>query len=293
MPRNVQIPLFPTTTNCLAWSGDGELAIATGEYVHILVFHIFYCMSTLYLISIKVPNRRKRSGIHQTLEPWIHVHLRVNLFTFQEWPLQNPTSIADLSVGEEQSLSTVINIAWSPPGPAKYKRSALAVLTSNLVLSIWAPSSQPSMTSNWKRVMLLNDFLEDYFSKLGFVSSTLRKRRRIRSMSWASAIPVDFRQNHSVGYILAAVNDFEDIVIMNVTNTYRYQGHNWQAKVLCHHENRDISVVQRGIGYEIIWSRWISTVNAIEATVSYKTRDSYNTIILKMSDYRVRHLSHL
>lgn len=42
MLENVQLPFFPSTTDCLAWSEDGELAIAAGEYVHILVFFTPY-----------------------------------------------------------------------------------------------------------------------------------------------------------------------------------------------------------------------------------------------------------
>ena len=37
MLEDVQLHGFPSATDCLAWSEDGELAIAAGEYVHILV----------------------------------------------------------------------------------------------------------------------------------------------------------------------------------------------------------------------------------------------------------------
>lgn len=37
MLPDVQLSFHPSTINCLAWSDDGELAIAAGEYVHILV----------------------------------------------------------------------------------------------------------------------------------------------------------------------------------------------------------------------------------------------------------------
>lgn len=37
MLPDVQLLFHPNTPNCLAWSDDGELAIAAGEYVHILV----------------------------------------------------------------------------------------------------------------------------------------------------------------------------------------------------------------------------------------------------------------
>jgi len=42
MLENVQLSGFPSTTNCLAWSEDGELAIAAGECVHILVLLMSY-----------------------------------------------------------------------------------------------------------------------------------------------------------------------------------------------------------------------------------------------------------
>jgi len=42
MLENVQLPYFPSATNCLAWSEDGELAVAAGEYVHILVLLMSY-----------------------------------------------------------------------------------------------------------------------------------------------------------------------------------------------------------------------------------------------------------
>lgn len=36
------LPIFPSCPNCLAWSDDGELAIAAGEFVQVLV-----CISLL------------------------------------------------------------------------------------------------------------------------------------------------------------------------------------------------------------------------------------------------------
>lgn len=37
MLQEVPLPFTPSVANCMTWSTDGELAIATGEYVHILV----------------------------------------------------------------------------------------------------------------------------------------------------------------------------------------------------------------------------------------------------------------
>jgi len=33
----VELQLFPSCYNCLSWSSDGELAVAAGENIHILV----------------------------------------------------------------------------------------------------------------------------------------------------------------------------------------------------------------------------------------------------------------
>lgn len=40
MLADVKLPFHPTTTHCLAWSDDGELAIAAGDFVHLLVIVI-------------------------------------------------------------------------------------------------------------------------------------------------------------------------------------------------------------------------------------------------------------
>ena len=34
---NVELPILPSNINCLAWSQEGDLAIAAGEHVYILV----------------------------------------------------------------------------------------------------------------------------------------------------------------------------------------------------------------------------------------------------------------
>lgn len=37
MLNDIRLPFHPTTTDCLAWSEDGELAVAANEFVHVLV----------------------------------------------------------------------------------------------------------------------------------------------------------------------------------------------------------------------------------------------------------------
>lgn len=51
MLKNVELPFYPSTTNCLVWSEDGELAIAAGEFIHLLVellpFLLFFDLDIL------------------------------------------------------------------------------------------------------------------------------------------------------------------------------------------------------------------------------------------------------
>ena len=136
------LPVGISTENCLAWSSDGELAIAAGEEVYLLL-----------------PR-------HDRGEPWTYVHFRANAFTYDEWPVQKQVSFANMSIGVEQARVFITSLAWSPPGLAKHKRSVLAVLTSNLLLSLWAPGGDPTDSENWERVLLIDHI-------------------RIRSMAWA------------------------------------------------------------------------------------------------------------
>ena len=44
MLPDVELNFQPSISNCLAWSDDGELAVAAGEFVHVLVnCCLFWC----------------------------------------------------------------------------------------------------------------------------------------------------------------------------------------------------------------------------------------------------------
>ncbi|MCJ1249290.1 hypothetical protein MMC30_006513 [Trapelia coarctata] len=251
MLENVQLPGFPSSTNCLAWSEDGELAIAAGEYVHILI-----------------PNRSRKRDIFQSnsVGPWIQVRVRTNLFTFDEWPTQDPASIEELSLGEEQSTSHAVALAWSPPGLAKHKRSVLAVLTSNLILSLWDPGPNPTEISSWRRAVIVNDCLEEYFKGLKAGESTLRSRKRIRCMGWADAAFDGLKQKQSLGFVLTVINDYKEVVFLTLTTSSQLKG--GSVKVLGHHQHVQDDTKTRQRGYEVSWSSWISSENAIQAVLS-------------------------
>ncbi|KAL9592809.1 MAG: hypothetical protein Q9179_006351 [Wetmoreana sp. 5 TL-2023] len=203
MVAAVKLPFHPTATDCLAWSEDGELAVAAGEFAHLLP--------------------------------------------------QELSSLDNLSIGEEQSTGTVVALSWSPVGLAKHKRSALAILTTNHILSLWAPASDPKIPSTWERVLVINKALDSYFP--GRVShnadgetsgENVRHFTRIRSMSWAPPMTSDGRNGEvnsrkspseivtRIQY-LAITNDANGVAGVQIKSPWVHHAQSfWEAKVQFH-----------------------------------------------------------
>ena len=207
------VPVQPSSQDCLAWSQDGELAIAAGEEVYLLI---------------------PQNG---SPEPWTQVNITVSKFTTNEWPWQEQASFKDMSIGEEQARATVTALAWSPPGLAKHRRCVLAVLTSNLILSLWASSSNPTDVDSWERVFIVNKAL----------SLGSRLQQRIRSMAWVPTNPqhVD-RQTLFSGRkwgipLLTIADDSNGLYFLKVSSPFSGQYFAWNIKVL----RRDNIVVSK------------------------------------------------
>jgi len=164
----------------------------------------------------QIPQRRK-SNEELSRDNWAHVHLRTNTFTWGEWPEQELQSSGEFSIGEEQSPSTVTWLAWSPPGLAKHKRSVLAVLTSNHVLSLWASNSDMAVPESWERVCFVNDAVkaalreQRFKERLKSVKSL--RLKRIRSAAWASMLNLG-RGDRDEGRV---ANEVLEIDTSNVT----------------------------------------------------------------------------
>lgn len=143
----------------------------------------------------------------------------------------------NFSVGAEQSLSTVVGVTWSPPGLAKYRRSVLAVLTTNMVLSLYALSGT---SGKWSRIAVVNQALEHFFRE-NIENNTLTTRfqsffRRdaedkpprtrktnIRTFSWTPPLKVPTKNQLYPGPesrwgvpLLAVANDDNDLVFLQV-----------------------------------------------------------------------------
>ena len=131
-------------------------------------------------------------------------------------------------------------LSWSTPGLSKNGRSVLAVLTSNLVLSLWESTSNPAEPSSWRRVLIVNNAIEEHLSNEVRLGASLRKQRRIRSAEWANHsnyIGIE-RQASSATQLwpntLKVVNDVSQIIFLQILSPYGMQALNyskWQAVV--------------------------------------------------------------
>ncbi|RAL03677.1 uncharacterized protein BO80DRAFT_267060 [Aspergillus ibericus CBS 121593] len=207
----LELSLFPSCYDCLAWSADGELAIAAGEYIQILT----------------PKNTVGQSEFDSTQSPitnWHSSRFRVNVFTNNEWPTIDPQNRDNFSLGAEQSISTVVALAWSPPGLAKYRRCVLAVLTSNLILSLYEPVG---LQRKWTRVAIVNDALGNHFkSSIQDEALNLRKSN-IRSFAWSPPLKLTATETASPytvlptesrwgWHLLSVANDDNDVIFLNV-----------------------------------------------------------------------------
>ncbi|PYH79222.1 hypothetical protein BO82DRAFT_340783 [Aspergillus uvarum CBS 121591] len=224
----LELPLFPSCSDCLAWSADGELAIGAGEYVQVL--------------TPKTANEKAEQGpVQKAINDWHSNRFRVNVFTESEWPTIYPQKRDNFSLGGEQSLSTVVGLAWSPPGLAKFRRCVLAVFTSNLLLSLYEPVG---IQGKWTRVAIVNDSLKLHFQPQIQDEGLALRKSYIRSFSWSLplkvpiaeqdaeslAIPgVESRWGH---HLLSVANDSKDVIFLRVRSLVAVQSPRYTADVL-------------------------------------------------------------
>ena len=145
----------------------------------------------------------------------------VNDFTLAEWPGEGFASTAGLSIGEEQSDKFALALEWSPPGLAKHQRCALAVLTSNLLLCLWATPSDSVDTQSWRRVAIINDTLKAWLEdpESGVEDDVpLRRRKRVRAAVWAPPLPGEADTGSSGGHsaLLSVLNDASEVVLLRI-----------------------------------------------------------------------------
>lgn len=149
--------------------------------------------------------------------------VRANLFTNSEWPTYLPGNRDDFSVAADLSESNVVGLAWSPAGLGKYRRSVLAVLTSNLVLSLWEPIG---LKKQWTRVAVANHVFWSHLQPSQDPNSHGFREVNIRSFTWCESLKPStpsadssFLHSHESRWgipLLMVVNDFNEVMLVRV-----------------------------------------------------------------------------
>ncbi|KAK4498104.1 hypothetical protein PRZ48_010760 [Zasmidium cellare] len=211
MSCTITIPFWPDSTDCLDWSADNQIAVTGGEQIAIL------------------NPRNKEKGLNGSL--WDTSLLKVNAFTAKELPLlDSPLSNANFSLGEEVSFRQAIEAKWSPPGLAIHKGCALAVLTADHVLSVWAPNGRSNVAENWKRQAITNDTIMQFYRTKDALqqnetndqpSQQQREhdqvRQRIRSFAWSPALT---RSDGNDEHYLAVSTEGGDVLFLRVKSPH-------------------------------------------------------------------------
>ena len=175
----------------------------------------------------------------------MQIRIHINAFTWDEWPLQEPASFNSFSIGEEQSASNVVTLSWSPPGLARNRRCVLTILTTNLILSFWASTSDPSVLASWERVYVVNTGVWQSSVRSNKLNcapnptpSFLRRLLRIRSVAWAPILHLKLDHDESrlksgSGlYFLAVTNDNNSVLFLSVSSPYINESTSWGVRIV-------------------------------------------------------------
>ncbi|OAL52114.1 hypothetical protein IQ07DRAFT_642987 [Pyrenochaeta sp. DS3sAY3a] len=293
-----EVRCWPSCVDAVDWSQDNIIALASDEQVELLF-----------------PNTISFDRFQQSAQ-WEHVSLKAHLFSTDELPIKNPAALSNFSIGEEISNSVPTALAWSPPGLAKHRRCALAVLTSNLVLSIWSAHGKPQAASRWTRDLVINTALADYFLNqvtddgLSYLTSQeerIRSRSRIRSFAWAPALPdritnatVGTRLSYGQSFIIVSTDDNQVafVVVESPTSTLDV-ARPWTAKVLAHFSVapqdpiaepltfEDMMRQQRHISH-VAWSPWLVQDDGFCSIVVYATNEDVRARIVTFNSEGIR-----
>jgi hypothetical protein len=119
------------------------------------------------------------------------------------------------SIGEEQGPGYAKEIHWSPLGASRYRRSLLAVATTNHKLYIFEPVGQVSadmrVQHDLSPLMAEYDKLPRHDEE--HVSKSIRKRLRARCRAIAWSPPCRTEGNRWGESLLAVANDYLEIVL--------------------------------------------------------------------------------
>ncbi|KAM3414399.1 hypothetical protein BST61_g11037 [Cercospora zeina] len=176
MACTVTVPFWPAFYDNVQWSKDNHIAILGGEHVLIVT------------PRLKEPTPGRLWWDTENL-------IRINAFMMAECPRAPALTDRHLSIGEELSIFQAQAAAWSPSGLTKFRGSALAVQTSNHVLSLWAYEAEVKENPAWKRTLVVNWAVRKFYHDLNAsapdagldereLEERLQVQQRIHSFTW-------------------------------------------------------------------------------------------------------------
>ena len=195
---------------------------------------------------------------------------------------------SESSLGEEQSESHVFALAWSPPGLAKHNRCALAVLTSNLLLSVWDSGADQADASSWRRDCIVNVAIRDHLgitsSARNVTAATSSRKTRIRAFAWSPAFPKNGSDgletaSGRIGF-LAVLNDLTELFLLRVERSSEFDvGHALTLSVLSLFTPKLSPLDDHGITIESFeWHQWERVRGDLGANIVFSSRRSQYTI---------------
>ena len=174
-----------------------------------------------------------------------------------------------------------------------HDRCALAVLTSNLILSIWTVAADPAEPSSWERSCIINQVLKSYFQSARDAPAkpahSLRKATRIRAFTWAPAIstnntPASKPVRRPVVF-LAILNDQAELVLLSLAcSSYSNAEGTSKTRVLGSFElDLERSEDPSGVSLSLEWHPWAHHKNYMETSIMSTWGDRKHSIRIQWS----------
>ena len=187
-----------------------------------------------------------------------------------------------MSLGEEQSNSHVTGLSWSPSGLGRNHRPCLAILTSNLLLSMWEQGPNPIAEESWERIIIINDVLQSYIQDNPYRQNTepdprelLQRRRRVRAFAWA----LPFKPSSHTAYwgptsaVLAVANDCSEIFFLLIGRSFDMKQNLPVRHIhLMGHHFLDLPLKKerfRGVKDRLEWNAGSDNEQDIASTIQY------------------------
>lgn len=202
-----------------------------------------------------------------------------------------PLGASSFSLGEEASGALALCARWSPPGLGAHGGCALAVLTSNLALSVWAPArARAAAALGWERVAVCNRAAVREFERRGKgeeeegagelreyeARPEVMRFQRVRCFAWAPLVR-DVGWLGDDEFLVAVANDDMDVLVVRVRSPHSQlwgRDGSWEVAVCCcismaSSENLRPSLDWTFEDYvrrpdhvtQLAWSPWVSVGN--------------------------------